>query len=51
MHVEGGPESGLSIDTAAMTSDFSGSYETGFFENDANSVQWPVPNILGVRKK
>ena len=51
MHVEGGPEASLSIRTEAMTQDFSGNYETGFFETETNTVQWSIPNILGVRKK
>jgi hypothetical protein len=53
MHVEGGPEASLSIHTGALSLDLSGSYETGFNENDGNAHQWPIPNVLGVaaRKK
>jgi len=50
MHVEGGPEASLSIHTATVNIDLSGSYETGFNENDLNYVQWPIPNVLGVAR-
>ena len=48
MHLEGGPEASLSIRSPALRLDLRGSYETGFFESDANGVQWPIPNVLGV---
>ena len=51
MHLEGGPEASLSIHTAGIDLDLSGSYETGFLEEDSNQRQWPIPNVLGVRRK
>ena len=48
MHVEGGPEASLSIRGVSASRDFSGSFETGFHESDDVSVQWPIPNVLGV---
>lgn len=48
MHVEGGPEASLSIHVPGLDLDLSGSYETGFFANDGNPEQWPIPNVLGV---
>ena len=48
-HVEGGPEASLSIHHGGVRSDWCGSYETGFTENDANAEQWPLPNVLGVK--
>jgi phosphodiester glycosidase len=48
MHVEGGPEASLSIHTASVNLDLSGSYETGFRPDDTNREQWPIPNVLGV---
>ena len=48
MHVEGGPEASLSIRAGARKIDLSGSYETGFNENDSNAAQWPVPNVIRV---
>lgn len=51
MHVEGGPEASLSICTDDVRVDLMGSYETGFFLTDGNERQWPIPNVLGVRRR
>ncbi len=48
-HLEGGPEASLSIHAAGVNLDLSGSYETGFNENDGSKRQWPLPNVIGVR--
>ena len=48
MHVEGGPEASLSIRAGDLRVDLSGSYETGFNENDSNPRQWALPNVIGV---
>ena len=48
MHVEGGPEASLSIHAGGLDLDLCGSYETGFREDDTNTGQWPIPNVLGV---
>jgi len=48
MHVEGGPEASLSIHAGGINLDLAGSYETGFWPNDSNRKQWPIPNVLGV---
>jgi hypothetical protein len=48
MHLEGGPEASLSIRSEKLKLDLSGSYETGFNENDDNKRQWPIPNVIGV---
>ena len=47
MYVEGGPEASLYVraDGRAAVSEV-GSFETGFFENDANRVFWPLPNVI-----
>ena len=37
----------LSIHTGGLDLDLSGSYETGFVENDRNERQWPIPNVIG----
>jgi hypothetical protein len=50
MHVEGGPEASLSIHTGGVDLDLNGSYETGFNENDDERAQWPIPNVLAVRR-
>lgn len=51
MHLEGGPEASLSIHTGGLDLDLSGSYETGFLPDDSNQQQWPIPNVLGVRRE
>lgn len=51
MHLEGGPEASLSIRAEGVKLDLSGSYETGFNENDDNKQQWPIPNVLGVARR
>ena len=48
MHAEGGPEASLSIHAGGIDLDLSGSFETGFNENNANLRQWAIPNVLGV---
>jgi hypothetical protein len=50
MHVEGGPEASLSIHAGGVDVDLNGSYETSFNENDGERFQWPIPNVLGVRR-
>lgn len=48
MHVEGGPEASLSLKGNGIDLDLSGSYETGFVEDDHNHEQWPLPNVIGI---
>lgn len=47
-HLEGGPEASLSIHGGGVDVDLSGSFETGFNENDDNREQWPLPNVIGL---
>jgi hypothetical protein len=51
MHLEGGPEASLSIHAGGIDLDLAGSYETGFFPDDSNDRQWPLPNVLGIRRE
>ena len=51
MHVEGGPEASLSIHAGGVDLDLNGSYETGFNENDGETAQWPIPNLIAVPRK
>jgi hypothetical protein len=48
-HLEGGPEAQLYVHAGNFELEMFGSYETSFEENDANSIPWPIPNVLGVR--
>jgi len=50
-HLEGGPEAQLYIHVGKLKLELFGSYETSFREDDANSHPWPVPNVLGVRRR
>jgi hypothetical protein len=48
MYVEGGPEASLYVKVGGqvVVSEM-GSFETGFFETDANRAFWPLPNVIG----
>ncbi len=48
---EGGPEAQLFVRAGDLTLEEVGSFETGFFESDANLGAWPVPNVVGVRAR
>ncbi len=48
MHVEGGPEASLSLCRMDPPLHLSGSFETGFNDNNNNAVQWPLPNVIAV---
>jgi len=51
MYVEGGPEASLYISDKDVQIEKMGSYETGFTEHNKNAVFWPVPNVIGIKKK
>jgi hypothetical protein len=46
-HLEGGPEASLFFAHKEKKILRVGSFETGFNEQDDNSVEWPIPNVLG----
>lgn len=48
MHVEGGPEASLSIQTKDFSLHLGGGPRTTLFSGDP-SKQWRIPNVLGVR--
>ena len=49
MYVEGGPEASLYAKVAERVEvETMGSFETGFFESDANRRFWPLPNVIAV---
>jgi uncharacterized protein YigE (DUF2233 family) len=50
MYVEGGPEAQLFVKAGEIEVEKAGSFETGFFESDANDRAWPVPNVVGVTR-
>lgn len=47
-HLEGGPEAQLYIRFGDWTYEAVGSYETDFYESDANKQAWPIPNVFGI---
>jgi hypothetical protein len=51
MYVEGGPEAQLYVRAGSFEAEYFGSFETGFFEADANRRAWPIPNVLGVERR
>jgi hypothetical protein len=51
MYLEGGPEASFYLKSGKVSRDLIGSYETGFNENDDYTQAWPIPNVIGIRKK
>lgn len=51
MYLEGGPEASFYLNHGGKEVGKFGSYETGFNENDSNDRFWPIPNVIGIRKK
>jgi len=50
-HLEGGPEAQLCVRAGATELELVGSFETGFREDEGNTVAWPVPHVLGLRPR
>jgi hypothetical protein len=50
-HLEGGPEAQLYFQFGTTSFEGFGSYETGFYESDANDRAWAVPNVLGIGRR
>lgn len=50
-HLEGGPEASLYLKHNQFELILNGSYETGFNENENNTYQWPIPNVIGFKKR
>jgi hypothetical protein len=50
-HLEGGPEAQLYMHHGDQELEMFGSYETSFRENDGNTEPWPIPNVLGIRRR
>jgi hypothetical protein len=51
MYVEGGPEASLYFNTESLETEWVGSFETYFLENDENHLAWAVPNVIGIVKR
>jgi Phosphodiester glycosidase len=50
-HLEGGPQAQLYLNVGDTEVEVFGSYGTSFREDDGNATAWPIPNVLGVRRK
>jgi hypothetical protein len=50
MYLEGGPEASLTLEAAGVSILRTGSWETGFNENDDNVQPWALPNVIGARR-
>ncbi len=50
MYVEGGPQAALFLNTPARTGGWGGSL-TGSFRPGADARFWPLPNVLGIKRK
>jgi hypothetical protein len=51
MYAEGGPEAQLYIHSGDRKLEFVGSFESAFQEDDSNVHAWPVPNVVGIRRR
>lgn len=51
MYLEGGPETSLYLDYNNCKIEKMGSYETGFNEDDNNTIFWGLPNVIGLVKR
>lgn len=51
MYVEGGPDAQMFIRSNKQEHEFIGSYSTGSHESDKNHIGWPVPNVVGIKRK
>jgi hypothetical protein len=51
LYAEGGPEAQLYVKSGGLESEWVGSYESGFNEDDDNHAAWPVPNVVGIARR
>jgi hypothetical protein len=50
-YAEGGPEATLYVHAGGVEMERIGSFETGFYERDDNSMAAPLPNVVGIRRR
>ncbi|MCA9611440.1 MAG: phosphodiester glycosidase family protein [Myxococcales bacterium] len=51
IYLEGGPEATLYVDAEGQRVTEVGSYETGFYESDANRAYWDLPNVVAFQAR
>lgn len=50
-HLDGGPPAQLFVRAGDVERELVGSHETGVRENEGNVTAWPIPIVLGVRRR
>ena len=50
-HLEGGPQAQLFVNVGDRTREWVGGLPSAYRENEGNVIAWPVPNVIGVKKK
>jgi len=50
-HLEGGPQAQLWIDSAHLDQVSPGPPSESSIDNDDNALTWPIPNVLGIRRR
>ena len=50
-HLDGGPPAQLYLRAGTVERDLVGSYETGVRQDESNVTAWPIPNVLGIRRR
>lgn len=50
-HLDGGPPAQLYLRAGTVERDLVGSYETGVRQDESNVMAWPIPNVLGIRRR
>jgi len=50
-HLEGGPEAQIYCKVSDFELDLTGSFETAFNENTTTLFRYPIPNIIGIKRK
>ncbi|MDH5762911.1 MAG: phosphodiester glycosidase family protein [Nitrospinota bacterium] len=51
MYVEGGSEAQMYIHSGKKEMEFVGSFSSGSNETDANTLAWPIPNVVGITRR
>lgn len=50
-HLDGGPPAQLYVRAGDVERELVGSHETGVREDEGNVTAWPIPNVLGIRRR
>lgn len=50
-HLEGGPQAQLYLNAGGQEREWVGGLPGAYGENEGNRIAWPVPNVIGVRRR